>query len=297
MPSGEASRFALSLVMGSSVTLGMSSLWILVAAVVQGCGGESHGDGATAGAGSAAVVESTTADVDQSQGGRDSGSAGTSSSAGASSSGCEYEGVTYPLGSSFIKDDGCSTSCYCDVGGLSCSTAMSCGVSCLVGDGNHPSGSTFSAGDGCNTCTCRNASYSCSSIPCVATECTYGGVVHQTGETFRSNDGCSTECTCTAGVVTCDAQSCDCNVSTWRHRLYVSLDVSECATLDLSCPKNSTPVFDSCGCGCEQSQTCPEVFDCSTTPDGSDVSAGGSEGQDCPTSEQVATCPLTEVPE
>jgi hypothetical protein len=229
--------------------------------------------------------------------------------AGASSNGCEFEGLHREIGESFGSSNGCA-SCSCSTSGVTCiQGAVSCGVPCLAQGTSYPSGSTFASADGCNTCTCHNASHTCSSIPCLATDCTHNGSVHPDGTSFSATDGCGSQCSCSAGTVRCSDLTCACNMSLQSHRSYVATDVTTCDTVDFSCPKNTTRFFNNCGCGCEQSQSCPESFSCklgNSTGGASGLGAGGSIGSPsagvgnatelpCVTAEQLATCPLSKI--
>jgi hypothetical protein len=99
--------------------------------------------------------------------------------------------------------------------------------------------------------------------------CLYGGVVHDVGEMFPARDGCNS-CACTVDkdsnvFLSCTDNACGCNRSSETFRNYVATDAMKCQVLDFMCPENTTTFVNDCGCGCEQSTDCPNVFDC--TPD------------------------------
>lgn len=97
--------------------------------------------------------------------------------------------------------------------------------------------------------------------------CEYLGVSYSVGATFPAGDGCN-ECDCLAdGTVSCTAMACPpCDPEAEIHmRSYVSEDPEMCMLINFTCPENTTVFGNDCGCGCEQSPTCPEWFNCMPT--------------------------------
>ena len=78
--------------------------------------------------------------------------------------GCEYEGQKYSEGDSFPHKDGCNE-CFCSKGGRIGCTMKSCQdqflkrainpSGCHYNGEWHNVGDTYTATDGCNTCSCR----------------------------------------------------------------------------------------------------------------------------------------------
>jgi hypothetical protein len=134
-------------------------------------------------------------------------------------------------------------------------------VSCEYNGQTYPAGSSFDAGDGCNTCMCDDlGQVACTGLYCAG--CTYGGTDYPVGASFPSLDGCNT-CTCTGSAqVACTEKACACDpkVEWWRN--YVATDPSTCQVIDYTCPPNTTGFSNGCGCGCEQAASCPQWFDC-----------------------------------
>jgi hypothetical protein len=62
--------------------------------------------------------------------------------------------------------------------------------------------------------------------------------------------------------VSCTKIACVCDPATEWHRDYVALSPAECSVIYYTCPPNTTPFANDCGCGCQQSAACPEYFDC-----------------------------------
>ena len=86
--------------------------------------------------------------------------------------------------------------------------------SCQLGNQSYDVGDSFTAPDGCNTCTCEpDGAIACTEIACL-TGCDYNGKFYQVGATFGAADGCNT-CTChETGQVSCTAMGCLSNPST-----------------------------------------------------------------------------------
>jgi len=159
-------------------------------------------------------------------------------------------------------------------------------------------GESVPAVDGCNSCTCNSGLMVCTLMACPVT-CWYAGRSYADGESFASEDGCNT-CSCANGLVACTERACVCDPAAEHWRDYVTTVPSECEVMDYACLAGSTQFKNTCGCGCEQSPDCPEYYDCMPTVS-DPIDTGGSSGVDlpdvaaCPTPEQVAACPLTEI--
>jgi len=82
------------------------------------------------------------------------------------------------------------------------------GDGCVVGDDIYPPGATFTAPDGCNTCTCgEDGAVACTEMACVE-GCDYGGQFYEVGEGFDANDGCNS-CVCESNdTVACTTMAC-----------------------------------------------------------------------------------------
>lgn len=175
---------------------------------------------------------------------------------------CTWKGQSFAPGASFPAGDGCNT-CTCDSSGsgdVIC-TEIACGGCERFGPA-FAEGTPVPSGDGCNTCTClADGSIVCTDAACPE-GCIYGGVEYAPGDSFKSLDGCNT-CTCTpGGGVSCTERYCGCDPSREWWRQYVSTSPEECAAIDFACTGALTPVFNECGCGCEQDPSCPPSFDC-----------------------------------
>lgn len=174
---------------------------------------------------------------------------------------CSWQGQTYQVGDSFPAGDGCNT-CTCMETGEAACTLMGCVATCTYQGATYTEGQSFPAGDGCNTCTCQaDGSAACTEIAC-APVCVYAGVEYQPGDSFPALDGCNT-CTCDAGgTIGCTEIACACDPAKEWWREYTSMDPQECMLLDFDCGPNLTRFDNTCGCGCQQSEACPPVFDC-----------------------------------
>jgi hypothetical protein len=173
---------------------------------------------------------------------------------------CTYGGETYQIGESFPAGDGCNT-CSCSESGVGC-TAMACATECNYGGKIYQPGESFPAGDGCNTCTCSGSGeVACTLTDCMPV-CIYAGQTYTPGQSFPALDGCNT-CTCgEAGTIGCTEMACTCDPKKEWYREYVTTNPKTCELIDYSCPPNTTGFWNACGCGCEQSASCPEYFDC-----------------------------------
>ncbi len=178
---------------------------------------------------------------------------------GCANPGCQYQGQHFSPGQDFPAGDGCNT-CTCQAGGdIACTEALC--LACSYNGQDYAPGDTFPATDSCNTCTCQaDGSVSCTEINC-PTECVYAGKTYKNGESFPALDGCNT-CTCTPQGVGCTKVGCACDPKSEWWRKYVADSPAACATIKFACEEHTTPFFNDCGCGCEQSSSCPEWFNC-----------------------------------
>jgi hypothetical protein len=167
--------------------------------------------------------------------------------------------IRYDAGDTFV--DGCNN-CVCNEdGSITCDTGQ-CAVTCEFAGEIYQPGQAFPAGDGCNVCSCgSDGSVTCTDSPC-GSSCVYAGVQRAAGETFPALDGCNT-CTCESdGNVSCTELACACDAASEWWRDYVETDPGQCAVINYTCPPNTISFENSCGCGCEQSATCAESYDC-----------------------------------
>ena len=79
----------------------------------------------------------------------------------------------------------------------------------------------------------------------------------------------------------CAKASSVCNVSTDYNLHYMGTSSAQCQTLRFACPANTTMFNNACGCGCQQSASCPEYVDCMPGPSASNSLCSDS------------TCPYT----
>jgi len=115
------------------------------------------------------------------------------------------------------------------------------------------SGDSFSAGDGCNHCSCTEGRVLCTMQACLAL-CNYDGVIHYQGESFPSSDGCNT-CSCSSGHVICTDRACikECTTDTECGSGYchkdscLAADVGTCSDIAFACTMIYDPV-----CGCDR---------------------------------------------
>ena len=205
-------------------------------------------------------------------------------------------------GSTVPAGDGCNT-CTCQADGTLACTLIDCNPGAIV----CASGLADCDGDSANGCetillgstqNCGGCGIVCMAptnqqARCVAGACTleasclYEGVEHALGSSFPSRDGCNT-CECGAAIggasVTCTEKACACDpLGEQSYRSYLAY-ISDCAT-DYPCASGATKFENECGCGCEQSEMCPDEFDC--TP------SGTMNGLCDPTLR--ALCPITPV--
>lgn len=102
----------------------------------------------------------------------------------------------------------------------------------------------------------------------VGTGCFYGGVDHAAGDSFASRDGCNA-CSCLitgdgTTDIACTDKACVCMPDREPYRKYAGTSPDACKAVDFSCPEDTTPFTNDCGCGCEESDECPNSFDCSS---------------------------------
>jgi hypothetical protein len=109
-------------------------------------------------------------------------------------------------------------------------------------------------------CLTDGSGVACTEKACAS--CLYGGATYKPGDTFPATDGCNT-CSCGAdGAVGCTKKACVCDPAKEWYRNYVGKSPQQCAVIDFVCPANTTYFANDCGCGCQQSATCPQWFDC-----------------------------------
>ncbi len=165
---------------------------------------------------------------------------------------CVHEGKLYQPGESFAID---CNSCTCTGGDFACTT-KGCVNGCFHDGEVHPHGSTFPAGDGCNTCSCgANGSVSCTLAACGGSgSCVYGDTTYPAGTSFPADDGCNT-CFCgDDGSVACTEADCA-PVCTYAGKSYT--------------PGASFPALDGCNtCMCDENGSvgCTKIA-CPCDPD------------------------------
>jgi hypothetical protein len=224
-------------------------------------------------------------------GGRSAG--GTSGPGGAIAAGgitSAGGGVIYPPGGATGAGGLVLPGGRAGTGGIDCST-VGCGAPPICGQ---------ACGAPCGCCPCGpgqhqqigGADYVCSggcwapasSVDAGTPSCTHNGRTYAEGEKFRAGDGCNT-CQCSNGGVGCTDMACTCDPASETHqREYVGTSPSQCAVLDFVCQQNTTMFQNSCGCGCEQSLTCPDWFDCMP-----------GSGQSCDTNQIKTDCPYSGI--
>ncbi|XP_071153762.1 kielin/chordin-like protein [Mytilus edulis] len=150
---------------------------------------------------------------------------------------CAYNGKSYNMGESFPDIDKCNT-CTCGSDGSVSCTEMAClfnvdqqhlinlrkrssvyqtGFHCHHEGNQFSVGESWTAKDGCNTCTCHAGNIlvrrTCTEKTCaVVGNCAYNGQSYKMGESFQSIDKCNT-CTCGSdGSVSCTEMACLSNV-------------------------------------------------------------------------------------
>ena len=141
---------------------------------------------------------------------------------------CKIGHVIYPNGATGVPDPFSCNTCNCVDGTLGLCTQAHCPLSC-------PPNTV--ATERCFQCgpndTCEIVEHACLPTSCVA-----------------------------GGAIACPTEECTCDPSAEWYRSYVTTDASQCALIDYSCPGNTIPFSNDCGCGCEQDVTCPRWFFC-----------------------------------
>ncbi|MGE5789037.1 MAG: hypothetical protein ACM3ZE_30890, partial [Myxococcales bacterium] len=119
------------------------------------------------------------------------------------------EGQACSKAGSIIKDPTSCGSCTCTSQQLWACERQGCESECTYEGKEYASGTSFPATDGCNTCSCVDASVTCTKKTCTLPtgSCTYAKVIYQDGDAFPSTDGCN-KCTCSAGKVDCTTIDC-----------------------------------------------------------------------------------------
>jgi len=157
---------------------------------------------------------------------------------GSTQQSCTYNGKTYPFNVTFMATDGCNE-CWCAGNPPSAMcTLVRCSEdaavlglevsvgTCSYGGKQYPSGASFPATDGCNTCDCgRYLLVACTMTACLgdggsmtgdalpsgdlgADSCVYNGKTYPSDVMFSSADGCNS-CHCVSnGQVACTFSPC-----------------------------------------------------------------------------------------
>ncbi|MBW1810479.1 MAG: hypothetical protein JRJ87_19940 [Deltaproteobacteria bacterium] len=99
---------------------------------------------------------------------------------------------------------------------------------------------------------------------CTTTSCQYGGNTYEDGESFWADDACN-KCSCNGGQVGCTEELCPCTGDEW-FRDYLDDDPGTCASIIFNCPQYTVEFHNDCGCGCQQSPECDQVYDCEPPP-------------------------------
>ncbi len=128
-----------------------------------------------------------------------------------------------------------------------------------------------------SVCMAVGGTGKCDQGKCITPEqptCFYGGVEYAASDTFSptfpARDGCNS-CGCmldtqSQPTIFCTTAVCKCDPASETYRSYVATDSTKCKLVDFMCPENTAPFTNDCGCGCEQSTDCPNVFDCTPDP-------------------------------
>ena len=121
-----------------------------------------------------------------------------------------------------------------------CGESVSIDEGCVYGGKHHEVGSSFPAGDACNTCSCESdGAPQCTRLACPAPGCRHGGVQYAVGDTFPAGDGCNS-CSCQPdGSTACTLQDCPppvtCSEGGYVHQVgesYTSADGCNQCTCD-----------------------------------------------------------------
>jgi hypothetical protein len=171
-----------------------------------------------------------------------------------------------PVGWKTYDTPGCATPGMCPEGTADCDGAASngcetklatdpsncgaCGVECMA-----PAGMMATCNNGVCSYPGQNSG-----------TCFYEGLNHDVGDSFASRDGCNT-CGCVVNPdgttdIACTERACMCSPEKEPYHQYAGTSPDACKTIDFACPSDTTMFSNACGCGCEQSDECPNSFDC-----------------------------------
>lgn len=113
---------------------------------------------------------------------------------------------------------------------------------------------------------------------CSAPACAAGYSHGNSGCPLTTPNPCYTADECGGGM-TCLKTSVVCDRAAEYNRRYQYADTTACQTANITCPSNTTVFKNACGCGCEQSATCPQWVDCMP---GGTLSPMCSDSTNCP---------------
>lgn len=225
-----------------------------------GCGGATDADDEGVGGGTAtggtASGGSSGALGGSSSGGASSGGTGNAAAGGTGASQCDFVGCGAPP----LCAVGCTSECGC--------------CFCTEGEAVDLEGVKHECVGGC--------------WAPVGAACSWNGASYGAGEVFPAGDGCN-DCTCDAGgSVSCTEMLCpECDPALeMNRREYIATSLDECAAIDYLCAENTFAFSNACGCGCEQSASCPEWIDCMP---------GGADAECADLAAFAARCPFSGV--
>jgi hypothetical protein len=133
-----------------------------------------------------------------------------------------------------------------------------------AGAGTGGKGSGFggtSATGGSNTVGAGGAVICCNGMPL----CGAGDTLIASPDACPAGTQCYSISLCCTQIW-CAKASSVCNVSTDYNLHYVGTSSAQCQTIKFVCPTNTTMFSNACGCGCQQSASCPEYVDCMPGP-------------------------------
>jgi hypothetical protein len=200
-----------------------------------------------------------------------------------------------PTGWKVYDTPGCGTPVMCAEGMADCDGEASNGCETkIIADPNN-----------CGACgipcmapagvmaTCNNGV--CSYPGQTSGSCFYGGLNHSVGDSFPSRDGCNT-CGCLVNPdgttdIACTERACMCSPEKEPYRQYAGTSPDACKTIDFACSSDTTMFSNECGCGCEQSDECPNSFDCSPAGMANMLSCDRTLMQRCPFSTVLTNGP------
>ena len=141
----------------------------------------------------------------------------------------------------------------------------------------------------CSTVWCASPSPICNAVPvCNSGDKQFGGPC-PAGYGCYARTACGTTIDCLHPLALMDAGSAPsvdsgltCSPSTEYSRTYVSTNPGKCDVVDFACPPNTTTFANFCGCGCQQSSTCPEWVDCAPSSSPSNPLCGDAGRTKCP---------------